>query len=398
MDKYCPVPRRFADVYGRVLFVTLLFFTTFVSRFIFSPLLPSIGSDVGLTPGEAGTIFFLGSLGVLGGSLLSGFLSSRIDHRGTLILSVLVTAATLIACYFAHSVWFIQVAMIVLGACAGLNQPSVTATVAAMVSREDWGKALSVQQLGPRLSYAVAPFLAVGLLVALSWQVALVVLGAFVGVAGIAFLIWGDCGGFPGTPPSLPLFGVILRQRSFWVMVFLFSLGMGAQAGLYTMIPLYLTQQRGFTPASANTLLGLASISPLVTTFFAGWLTDRIGERRAIFLALIVTGAAIITMGSVSGGWLTASVFVIPAVAACFFPPAFSALSRIVQPNLRSLAIGLAPPAAFIVGGGLLPIGLGYMGQAYSFGSGIVIAGAAVMVGSFVVFALKLLDRLDEGC
>ncbi|MFH1834115.1 MAG: MFS transporter, partial [bacterium] len=397
-DKYCPVPRRLADVYGRVLFVTLLWFTTFVSRFIFSPLLPSIGPDVGLTPGEAGTIFFLGSLGALGGSLLSGFLSSRIDHRGTLVFSILVTAAALMACYFARSVWFIQVVMIVLGVCAGLNMPSVTATVAAMVSREDWGKALSVQQLAPRLSYAAAPFLAVGLLAALSWQVALVVMGLFAAVAGIAFLVWGDCGGFPGTPPSLPLFGVILRQRSFWIMVFLFSLGMGAQAGLYTMMPLYLTQQRGFTVASANTLLGLASISPLVMTFFAGWLTDRIGERRAIFFSLIATGAAVIMLGSVSGGWLTASVFLTPALAACFFPPAFAALSRLVQPNLRSLAAGLAPSTAFMVGGGLVPIGLGYMGQAYSFGSGIVIVGAAVIVGSFVVFALKLLDRLDPGC
>jgi MFS family permease len=78
LDKFCPVPQRFEAVYGRVLFVTLLFFLTFISRFIFSPLMPTIGADVGLSPSQAGALFFLASLGVLGGSLLSGFMSARV--------------------------------------------------------------------------------------------------------------------------------------------------------------------------------------------------------------------------------------------------------------------------------------------------------------------------------
>jgi NNP family nitrate/nitrite transporter-like MFS transporter len=281
-------------------------------------------------------------------------------------LSVLVTAVTLISCYFAHSVWFIRTAMIVLGICAGLNQPSVTATVAATVRREDWGKALSLQQLGPRLSYAAAPFLAVGLLAAFSWQTSLAIVGVIALLSGVAFFLWGDCGGFPGTPPNLRLYGGFLRQRSFWIMVVLFALGIGAQAGLYTMIPLYLTEERGLAVSFANTLLGLALVPPLFTTFGAGWLTDRIGEKRALLLFMVITGLAIIALGSTSSGWMIASLFVLSAFSACFFPPAFAALSRIVQPNLRSLVAGLAPPSAFLVGGGLLPIALGYMGQAGS--------------------------------
>ena len=398
LDKFCPIPQRFEDVYGKVLFVTLLFFLTFISRFIFSPLMPSIGEDVGLSPGQAGSLFLLASIGVFGGSLFSGFVSARLKHRGTLILAALVTGATLMICYFADSVWFVRTAMIVLGVCAGLNQPSVTATVAAMVRREDWGKALSVQQLGPRLSYAVAPFLAVGLLAAFSWQASLAILGVFAAAAGIAFLFWGDCGGFPGTPPNLRLFGGIIRLRSFWIMVLLFALGIGAQAGLYTMMPLYLTEEQGFTTASANTLLGLAMIPPLFTTFFAGWLTDRIGEKRSILLFMIATGLAIIAVGSTSSGWLVVSLFVLSALSGCFFPPALAALSRIVQPNLRNLVAGLVSPSAFLIGGGLLPVALGYMGEAYTFSLGIIITGIAVIAGAFLVFAVNLLDTLEAGC
>jgi len=86
------------------------------------------------------------------------------------------------------------------------------------------------------------------------------------------------------------------------------------------------------------------------------------------------------------------------ALSGCFFPPAFAALSRVVQPNFRSLAAGLAPPTGFLLGGGLLPVLLGLMGEAYTIGLGIVLTGAAVMAGSFLVFAVRLLDSLEEGC
>lgn len=398
MEKACPVPRLLRDVYGKVLFVTLLFFLSFLTRFIFSPLMPTIGPDVGLEPGQAGTIFFFGSLGVFAGSLFSGVVSSRITHRGTITLAALVAAVTLMTCYFAHSLWMVQTAMIILGVCAGFTQPSVVATVAATVSRQDWGKALSLQQLGPRLSYAAAPFLAVGLLAIVSWQTSLAILGVFAAVCGLAFFFWSDCGDFAGTPPNPSLVRAVLSTRSFWLMVLLFSLGIGSQAGLYTMIPLYLTSEKGFTVAGANTLLGLASIPPLVLTFFAGWLSDRIGEKRALLSFMVLTGATTTVVGSVSGATLVASIFVLSTLSACFFPPAFAALSRIVQPNLRSLAAGLGPPAAFMVGGGLLPLALGYMGQAYSIGLGIVLTGGTVVVGAFVVVGLRLLDTLEEGC
>lgn len=398
VEKFCPTPQRLGHVYGRVLFVTLLFFLTFVSRFIFAPLMPTVGRDLGFTSGQAGTIFFLGSLGVLAGAFLSGVVSSKIQHRGTLTLAVLVSGITLMACYFARSLWVIQVAVIVLGVCAGLNQPSVVATTTAMVRREDWGKALSVQQLGPRLNYALAPFLALGLLALFTWQLSLVALGVITALCALAFWRWGNCGGFPGTPPSPSLLRIVLQNRSFWLMVVLFALGIGAQAGLYAMIPLYLTTERGFTVASANTFLGLAGIAPLVSTFFAGWLCDRISEKRALLLFMVLTGAAAIVVGAVSGPALVAGIFALSALAACFFPPAFAALSRIVQPNLRSLAAGMGPPVGFMLGGGLLPLALGYMGQALTIGLGIMIFGGLVAVGGLVVFGLHLLDTLEEGC
>jgi NNP family nitrate/nitrite transporter-like MFS transporter len=385
-------------VYSGVLFVTLLFFLSFLSRFIFSPLIPTISSDLGLAATQVGTIFLLGSAGSFVGAVLSGLVSWRINHPGALIVAALVSAVTLMACYFAHSLWFVRAAMVVLGLCAGLNQPSATATVAAMVSREDWGKALSLQQAGPRLSYALAPLLAIGLLAAFSWQTALLTIGAFAALCGVAYAIWGRSGGFKGTPPDPRLMAMVLRQPSVWLMTLVLSLGIGAQAGLCSMMPLYLTGERGFSISTANTILGVASIAPIFTALVSGVLTDRFGETRTLFAFMLLTGGAAIVVGSLSGVGVIVGIFLLMALSGCFFPPAFAALARVVQPNFRSLAAGLAPPTGFLLGGGLLPVLLGLMGEAYTIGLGIVLTGAAVVAGSFLVFTVRLLDTLDEGC
>lgn len=397
-DKTCPTPEPFNTMVGNILLLTLLFFLTFISRFIFAPLMPTIGADLGLSSSQAGSIFLMGSVGFFFASILSGFVAARINHRGTLTLSIIGVGLALIACAFTASLWAIQVVMLILGIAAGLNLPSNMATITAMVSREDWGKALAIQQMAPPLSLVLGPLLSVFLLTWFSWQNTLAILGVFSIVALAATLRLGKFGDFPGDPPVPGNVRHVIAHGSFWIMVILFALGMGGQVGIYAMLPLYLVTERGMDSGLANTLLGLSQISALFMTFFGGWLTDRAGEKAAIALFLAASGLVTVLLGLMTGLYLKVVVFMQPALIVCFFPAGFSALARIVQPNLRSLATALATPTAFVLGGGLLPAALGYMGQAYTFGLGIALTGAMMILGALLVLRLKLLEKMDEGC
>jgi len=381
-----------------VIFLTLLFFLSFVSRFIFSPLFPTIGEDIPLKPGQAGTLFLLGAVGTLTGSFVAGLISSRLNHRGSILIAIFGAAAALVAAHFASSLWMIGACLVALGFFAGIHVPSSVATITAIVRPSEWGKALSIQQLGPPLSLVVGPLLAVGLLKWFSWQTTLLWVAGLCALLGLIFLAFRGLGSFPGDAPKPAMLGPVLRIRSFWVMIFLFALGMGAQVGVYTMLPLYLTTQRGMSAGSANTILGLANISPLLMAFVSGWVTDRIGEKRTMTLFLFLAGVSTALAGSLSGVGMKVSIFLMAAFAVGFFPPAFKAISRIVQPTFRSLAAGYAPPVAFMLGGGLLPAALGYVGQAYTFGLGITIIGVVIAVGSFATVLLRLLTDLGEGC
>ena len=397
-ENACPTPEPFTTVIWSILFLTSLFFLTFMSRFIFAPLMPFIEQDLVLTHGQAGSIFLSGSIGYFISSLGSGFVASRINHRGALILTLFMAALALLVCTTLTSLWMIRISMVLLGMAAGLHLPSNIATITAMVSRQDWGKALSVQQMAPPLGLVLGPLLTVAIATYYSWRIPLGGIAVIILIVAFFLIRFGKFGDFPGNAPKFSLLRTIMNQKSFWIMIVLFAFGFGGQVGVYAMLPLYLVTEKGLNADLANTLIGLSQISALFMTFFAGWLTDRIGEKRAISLFLSSSGLMTIFLGISSGTWLRVIVFLQPALIVCYFPAGFSALSRIVQPDLRSLTAAWSVPTAFLLGGGLFPAILGYMGQAYTFGLGISLAGCIIMIGSVIAFFLNLLEKMDDGC
>ncbi len=397
-EKECPVPEPFRSHLGSILLLTALFFLSFLGRYILAPLLPIIVKELDLSPGQAGSIFLTISIGFFIAQTGSGFLSSRIHHRGSLIVSILVLALALVLFKIPAGFWFVRVLLFTLGLAAGLHVPSAVATIAAMVDRRDWGKALAVHQIAPPLSLVMGPLLVLLLAPLLAWQSIMVLIGGASALAGLFFYRLGRVGRFPGEAPKPALVRIVCARRSFWIMVVLFAFAMGVNVGVYAMLPLYLVGERGFDSQGANSVLGLSRIAAIFLVFLAGWLTDRLGEKRFIFIVLLLSGMTTVLLGMTSGAWLTVMLFVQPALIGCYFPAGFAALGRIVQPNLRSVAAALTTPAAFLFGGGVLPAVIGYMGQAYSIGLAIVLIGGLTILAGGLVFLLELRDQDEAGC
>ncbi len=397
-DKECPIPEPFRANVGRILFIAALFFLSFMGRFIFAPLMPTVEQELGITHGQAGSLFLMISLGFFVAQIFSGFLSSRVNHKGALVVSTLGVGVALVLFSLSSFLWFIRACLILLGMAAGLHIPSAIATITAMVRNHDWGKALAVHQMAPPLSLVLCPLIANLMLDRFSWQVILAILGVVTLVVGLAFRRFGRCGEFPGDAPRPAVVKIVISMRSYWIMVVLFALAMGCSIGLYTMLPLFLVNERGLDVDWANTLLGLSRISGLFMPFVAGWLMGRMGEKMFTFGVMLLAGITTIMLGAVSGPWLIVLIFLQPAVLGCYFTAGFATLARIVQPNLRSIAASFTTPTAFLIGGGALPTVLGYMGQDYSFGLGIVLIGTATVVVSGLVFFIKLVENMEEGC
>lgn len=360
--------------------------------------MPFVLQEFSITHAQAGSLFLIISVGFAVAHFSSGFVSSRLSHRKVLILSGVAVGFSLLGLGIARSLLAVRLALVLLGLSAGLHIPSAFATITAMVQREDWGKAMGLHSSAPTLGLVIGPLLVAALGGLVSWRSLILFLGAFCLFAGMAFLFFGKGGDFPGDAPKPSLLNQIIRVPSFWFIILLFVMALGGSVGIFTILPLYLITEHGMDETLANTVLGLAQISGFLATFGGGWFADRAGPKQAMAVLLVAGGAANILLGILSDMWLLAALFIQPALVGSFFPGAFSALSRIVPTNLRSVVASVAIPAAFLMGVGLFPAIYGFLGQTRSFGLGLILAGCFMFFGPFFAFALKFVEHDQEGC
>jgi len=375
-----------------LLILTSIFFINFIARVILAPLMPTIEIELGLTHAEAGSLFMLMSLGYLVTMLGSGFVSSRLTHKRTIMLSSIVLGAALIATSAGLGVWGIRLGLIAVGLAAGLYFPSGITTLTAVISLRNWGKALAIHDLAPNLSFVLAPLVAEAVMMRFSWRAVFFVLGFAAFFLAIIFGRYGRGGEFQGEPPRPAALKTILAQNSFWLMVLMFCLGISSSIGIYTMLPLFLVNEHGIERNWANTLLALSRVVSIGMTFIGGWATDRFGVHRVLTIVFIMTGGMTILLGLVPREWVGVPIFLQPMVAVCFFPAALAALSMVSPPKLRNIFVSLNGSIAVFIGGGAVPALIGFIGDRTSFSAGITLIGGLIVCGAILPRFLRFYD------
>jgi len=239
----------------------------------------------------------------------------------------------------------------------------------------------------------MAPFIAESLLCIFSWRGVIAIIGCLVLLGGVVFPWIFRAGEFHGKKPEYHSALALFKDPSFLIITALFSLGIGSTIGVYSMLPLYLVVEHGIERFEANTLVFLSRILPLGTVFLGGWAVDRFGEIKTIRLVFFVTGIFTILLGIVPSPLLRVVVFLQPLSSVCVFPAGFALLSATVPPESRNLAVSFSMPIAFLVGAGLFPTGIGFMGDAGIFQCGFMIVGGLIFTGGI----LARLANLREG-
>ena len=378
---------------GPLFLLTGIFFLNFICRIILAPLMPTIEKDLGIGHGEAGALFLLISLGYFAALMGSGFFSSRLTRRKTIILSSMVSGVALLGVSSSHTMWGIRLGLVIVGMAAGIYLPSGISTLTSLVRSRDWGKAIAIHEMAPNLGFVVAPLLSEILLIWFSWRYILILLGVVSVSSGLAFARFGKGGKFFGEYPRPGTLRILMADPSFLIMVALFSLGIGGSIGIYSILPLYLVAEREMVRSWANYLVAISRISTLGIGFLSGIVTDRLGPKVAMGSVFLGTGLITLLLGVVPVSWIVLIIFLQPMMASCFFPPGFAALSKIGPPYVRNISLSFTLPAAFLLGGGAVPAGIGLLGEMGSFGLGISLVGGIVMSGFILLHYLKFPDE-----
>ena len=378
---------------GPLLILTSIFFFNFLSRITTAPLIPRIEKDLNLTHADAGTLFFLTSLGYFITLIGSGFVSSRINHKRTILIANTAIGFALIATSFCTGSWTLRLGLFAVGMSAGLYLPSAITTLTALIHPRHWGKALAIHDIAPNLSFVAAPLICEAVMVWFSWRIVFLFIGFGALIMSPVFFCYGGGGEFRGEAPNFSSFRKLFGSLSVWVLVMLFGLAVTSTLGIYTMLPLYLVTEHGMDVNMANTLIALSRIPCIIIVFFGGWTSDRIGPRRTMKIVLLIAGLMTFSLGIASHSLISYIVFLQPLVAVCFFPAGFAAMSQIVPTKLRNIAVSLIIPLAFVIGGGLAPVFIGFISDMGSFGVAIMICGGLITAGSFLTGLFKIYDQ-----
>jgi len=390
------IPETFLTQLTPLLLLTSIFFVNFISRIILAPLMPRVKADLALSHAEAGSLFLLISLGYFSTLLASGFISSRLTHRKTIMFSGIAMGIALFITSFSTSLWGMRLGLIAIGMAAGPYMPSGLATLTTLFKYRHWGKAMAIHELAPNLSFVLAPLVAEVVLYWFSWRTVFMLLGVAALLLAVVFARFGRGGEFRGESFKYTSFRLIFSNPAFWIMVVLFSLGISSTLGIYTMLPLYLVTDHGFSRNWANTLIALSRIAGVGMALVGGWATDRFGPQRILRIVFVLTGMMTVFIGLASPSWVAVAVFLQPIMAVCFFPAGLAALSMVSSAKERNLTVSLTIPMAFLMGGGAVPALIGYIGDVHSFGWGIALVGGLILTGSIFTGYVKLRDQSRE--
>jgi NNP family nitrate/nitrite transporter-like MFS transporter len=365
-----------------------LWYLSFTTRVILSPLLPVIEDEFAIGHALAGGLYFYQALGYTAALFFAGWLASRIGYKWSIVSGFLLLVVALFLFRFANSYGSFAAVTLVMGIGGGIYLPSAIPLITSLFKPKNWGKAIGFHETAASLAILTIPLLTVLFFRFLHWRDFFTLMSA--ACLLVIALFWAlapdpkhRAGG------NIPL-SSIFQRRDFWIMVALCSVAGMAASGLYNITPLFLVKERGMALEMANKVFGISRIGGFLMTILAGFLMDRIGAKKMLWSLLLITGISTMGIALSNIFWLLVTMLVVQAtVSVAFFPVALFAVSKLTSLRERSLYTSIVLGFTAIIGSGLAPVVLGAIADNWNFQIGILFLGVVTTLACFLLRGLR---------
>jgi NNP family nitrate/nitrite transporter-like MFS transporter len=385
---------RYSNLRGRalsfLLFLWFIWFVNFTIRIVFAPILPLVEDEFMVNHAQASSIFIFLSAGYGVAVIVSGLFSGKFGYKKSIILSLLLLGLVAFLIPLVHKFFLIYLFAFVLGFSVGFYLPSAIPLITEYYSEKDWGKAIAIHDTGASSAIFATPFVALFLLQFFPWRGIFVVFGCIYIACSIIFCFVSTEVKINNPPKAV--FNDLIKIKSLWLMAIIWVFGAGANLGIYSIVPLYLTKELQLNIGFANIILGVSRLGAVAVAIACGFLIDRFNLKKIMFLVMIITGVLTVIMGLVSVRYIGIVLFLQAFFVTAFFPVGLVAIAKTFNREMRSLATGIILALAIAFGGGIIPYLLGVSGDLYSFRLGITILGIFVGLSSTLIFHLKELE------
>jgi MFS transporter, ACS family, hexuronate transporter len=379
--------------------LSLNFGILFFDRNALNFVMPFVKPDLGLTNTQVGWTSAALSLSWACSALVVGAAADRGGRRKMFLIAATIAFSLCSFCSgLATSFLLLIGSRVLMGIAEGGVAPISQSITALAVSPEKRGLAMGVMQnFGSNLfgSFA-APILLVAIATAYGWHRAFF-LTSIPGLIS-AFLLWRYIEE-PATPAAAAAEtrqSLVSRLREISAhRNILLCAGIAIILVSYLVIcwafaPLFLTKERGFTPAQMGWLMGTLGVSATFGSFIVSGISDRIGRRPVIvftcFLGVILPLSALFFHGSI---WILAVFFFFGWALTGAFPLFMGTIpSETVSAKHMTTAMAIIMGAGEVVGG-VAPAIAGWAADLTSLAAPLWIMTGLCVAGGILALALN---------
>lgn len=346
-------------------------------------MLPELASGLDVTIRTAGLLITFGAITLCIGSPLTAWLTSRIERRTLLTVTLAVLAAGNVASALAPdyaSLLGIRLVMLAVGA---LYTPQAAGTAALIVPAERRGSTIAYIFLGWSLAAAAGLPLITFVASRYGWRAAYSEVGVL-GCVSFLLLLLRLPAGLKGAPVDLKTWAEVGRNRMIVLLLAITMLQMSGQFVVFTFMGPLVKKLTDAGADAVGLLFGIYGVCGFLGLVIATRIVDTWGPYRTsvLFTCLLFAGMAGWALGAGSYGLMAASVAI--------WGLGFASTNSMQQVRLVAAAPSLASATVS------LNTSVLYVGQAIGsavggllFGRDLLHAMGFVAVG-FVLAALAL--------
>ena len=352
-----------------------------------------VQKDLGLTDSQANLFPSLVFFWFLIFSVPTGMLMNRIGRKKTVLLSLAVTAVSLVLPIFGEGYWLMLTAFSLLGIGNAIMQTSLNPLVSNLISGDRLASTLTFGQFVKAIASFLAPIIAAwGATTAfvtfgLGWRI------LFVIYALVSFLSVAVLGATPieeERPDKASGVGECLRLlgRPFILLCFLgIMCHVGIDVGTNTTAPKIIMERLGLPLEDASFATGLYFIFRTAGCFLGAFLLRVMSPR--IFFGISVVMMAV-SMGLLWGGETLPVIYTGIALVGFGNSNIFSVVfsqALIATPKERNEVSGLMIMGLF--GGTIFPLAMGYAADAAGQAGAVAVMAAGVIYLLFYTLKIK---------
>ncbi|MDQ0912237.1 MFS family permease [Streptomyces canus] len=385
--------RAFAGAFGGYALDSYDYFTLPLS-------MVALAAYFGLDSGQTGLFTTVTLLASGIGGALAGVLADRAGRVRALMITVVTYAIFTVACGFAPNFESLLVFRALQGLGFGGEWAVGAILVAEYASAKHRGRTLGAIQSSWAVGWALAAIVYTLVFSVFdadtAWRVMF-----WTGALPALLVVWMRRQ-VQDAPEAIAVreksagkgsFAAIFKPELLRTTIFAGLLSTGVQGGYYTLatwVPTYLKSDRGLSVVGTGGYLTFLISGAFLGYLTGGYLTDRLGRRRNIWLFALLSAVCIVAYGNIPSGadtWLLVLGFPLGFCMSAIFSGFGSYLSELYPTAVRGSGQGFTYNAGRAIGA-VFPTTVGFLADSWGVGGALVFGAIGYGIAALALLGL----------